>query len=146
MSRLWWLMGVNTAVTAAMATVMTYASGGWPSAWASAMASGPNRAVVAESEPMNCTTTPTSANRPSRISVSLQLARMPCSQLASMSAVPLFFMAVPSGIAPAMNTNMRASMARYASRALMQRARIMAMAPLTMAIASEVALVEAAAI
>src|SRR5439155_13205689 len=40
-------MGVRNAVTDAIATVTTYGSGGCPSAWARAAATGASRAVVA---------------------------------------------------------------------------------------------------
>ena len=41
-------MGVRNEATDAIATVTTYGSGAWWSAWASASATGPNSAVVAE--------------------------------------------------------------------------------------------------
>ena len=44
-------MGVNVAVTAAMATAMTNGSGGWPTAVAKTIATGAKMAVVAESSP-----------------------------------------------------------------------------------------------
>jgi hypothetical protein len=59
--------------------------------------------VVAESD-MNWVTTPTAANSTRSTRLTCQPWSALWSQLATRSAVPLVFMAAPSGIAPAMKT------------------------------------------
>ena len=84
---------------------------------------------------MNCTTTPTTANSASKMSHSCQPPSTPCSRPASRSAAPLCFMAAPSGMAPATNRYIGASIARYAWRGLRQRVSSITAAPASIAMA-----------
>ena len=95
-------------MTEAIATVTTNGSGARPKACARATAIGANNAVVAASD-MNCVMTATTPKRTSNIAKLGQLPIALCNQPASSVAVPLFCIATPNGIAPAMKTKMRES-------------------------------------